>query len=172
MASSEKNLSEDPLSDIPALDDFKIGVVVSDWNSKVTDALRDGCLDLLRAKGVSEDNLHVIQVPGSYELPLGARLLDDKHNLDAVICLGCVVKGETRHDEYINQSVSNAIMQLGVMKSKPFLFGLLTCEDMQQAIDRSGGKHGNKGIECAVTAIQMVLLRKKLRQPGHKIGFS
>jgi len=171
MSSSEKSLSDDPLQDIPSLEDFKFGVVVSDWNDKITNALRDGCLELLRNKGVKEENLHTLQVPGSYELPLGARLLDDKHSLDALICLGCVVKGETRHDEYINQAVSSALMQLGVMKSKPYVFGLLTCETMQQAIDRAGGKYGNKGVECAITAIQMVLIRRLVKQPGGKIGF-
>ncbi len=130
------------------------------------------CREHLLQNGLKEENLFVLEVPGSFELPVGARMMDDRHNLDAVICLGCVVKGETRHDEYINQAVASALTQLGVLKSKPFVFGLLTCENMQQAIDRSGGKHGNKGVEAAATAIQMAMLRQELKQAPHRIGFS
>lgn len=172
MASSEKNLSSDVDFDSADLSELEIGLVVSNWNEEITTALREGCVSSLESKGLTQSQLHILQVPGAYELPLGARMLDEKHGLDAVICLGCVIKGETRHDEYINQSVANALMQLSVMKSKPYVFGLLTCDTMEQALDRAGGKHGNKGVECAVTAIQMILIRKELKKSAKKIGFS
>lgn len=173
MASTLKNLSKYDPNIIPHAADMSFGIVVSEWNAHITAALLDACHETLVKHGASPEKIFVSQVPGSYELPLGARILNGHHNPDAVICLGCVIKGETRHDEYINTAVANGIMQLGLMSAKPFVFGLLTVENEQQALDRAGGQHGNKGTECAVTAIRMVAL-KNAGPTGagkRKIGF-
>jgi 6,7-dimethyl-8-ribityllumazine synthase len=114
-----------------------------------------------------------ITVPGAFELPSGAKLLLSQLSLDAVVCIGCVIKGETKHDEYISQAVANGIMQLSLMSGKPVIFGVLTPLDMQQALDRAGGKYGNKGIEAAHTALQMIQLQADIKQKDKKgIGFS
>jgi 6,7-dimethyl-8-ribityllumazine synthase len=121
--------------------------------------------------GADTKNIHSIWVPGTFELPVGAKMLAQTQKLDAVICLGCVIKGETSHNEYINLSVANALQQMSIVSGKPFIFGVLTPNDMQQALDRAGGIHGNKGDEAAVTAIKMAALRKSLAEPEKKIGF-
>jgi len=154
------------------MEDFKIGIVVSDWNKEITESLLAGCKGTLIEHGISEDDLQVIHVPGSFELPTGARMLDDKYNLDAVICLGCVIEGETKHNEYINQAVATGITQLGILRSKPFIFGVLTPNSMEQAQDRAGGDHGNKGIEAAITALTMAKLKRDLKAAKKTIGFS
>ena len=149
----------------------KIGVITSDWNSEVTHKLLEGCRETLLKEGISEQHLYMIQVPGAFELPSGARMLDDKYNLDAVISLGCVIKGDTKHDEYINQAVAQGLMQLAILRSKPFIFGLLTTDNMQQAIERAGGAHGNKGIEAAATALKMIRIKRRLKSTNKTIGF-
>jgi 6,7-dimethyl-8-ribityllumazine synthase len=173
MASSLKNLSAYDDAVIPAADEMVFGVVVAEWNAHITHALYDGCVETLLKHGVKEDNIHVAQVPGAFELPTAARLLASRFPaVDAVICLGCVIKGETKHDEYINLSVANALQNLSITLSKPFIFGLLTPNDAQQALDRAGGKHGNKGVEAAVTAIRMAALKHDLGgKKKEKIGF-
>lgn len=171
MASELKNLSLYDAGDIPDGKDYKIGIVVAKWNRPITESLLNGCLDTLKEHGVKEDNIHVTWVPGSFELPYGANALDQREKLHALICLGCVIKGETPHNEYINQSVASALMQLGLMRQKPFIFGLLTPNTQEQAEDRAGGKHGNKGTEAAVTALEMISLSKKLKQSDKTIGF-
>jgi len=110
-------------------------------------------------------------VPGSFELTAGATVLGTELRLDAIICLGCVIKGETNHDEYINHAVATGLTQLGIQTGKPHIFGLLTVLNEQQALDRAGGRHGNKGVEAAVTAIRMVALKYALRHDLRKIGF-
>jgi len=142
--------------------DMTIGIVVSEWNPDITKALLKGALNILKKNGVLEKNIIVKYVPGSFELPLGAQLLEEAHHPDAIICLGCVIKGETSHYDYICSSVSNGIMQLNLKFSKPFIFGVLTCNTNQQATDRAGGIMGNKGEEAAHTAIAMVLLKKEI----------
>ncbi len=161
------------LSPIVADEDFSFGIIVSDWNSAITHALLEGCTNTLLQSHVAAENIHTIHVPGSFELPVGARLLAQRFpSAEAYICLGCVVKGETRHDEYINTSVAIALQNMSISSGKPFVFGLLTTENEQQAIDRAGGKYGNKGIECAETALKMAALRKELAESGKKkIGF-
>ncbi len=172
MASSLQNLSEYNPGNIPAGDAMLIGVVVSAWNPAITHALYDGCLSTLLQHGVKEENIFTIQVPGSFELPVGARMLSHKHSqLDAVICLGCVIKGETKHDEYINSSVASGLTSLSIAYNKPFVFGVLTPDNEQQAMDRAGGKYGNKGVEAAVTALRMAALRKELTKEKGRIGF-
>ncbi len=161
------------LSPVPSDENFAFGIIVSDWNSDITHNLLEGCTNTLLTNGISAENIHTIHVPGSFELPVGARLLAQRFpNLEAYICLGCVIKGDTRHDEYINSSVSMALQTMSVSSGKPFIFGVLTTENEQQAIDRAGGKYGNKGVECAETALKMANLRKELAESGKKkIGY-
>ena len=171
MASALKNLSSYDENNLPSAKEMKIGIVVSDWNETITHKLYEGCLETLLKQGADEELIQTVQVPGTFELPTGARLLLNNSEIDGVICIGCVIKGETSHNEYINQSVASALANMGAMTGIPHIFGVLTPNDMQQAIDRAGGKHGNKGVEAAVTAIRMVALRKSLSKEKHKIGF-
>ena len=121
--------------------------------------------------GAKEENIQTIQVPGAFELTSGAAMLASKHTLDAVICLGCVITGETTHNVYINQAVANGLTNLGIATGKSFIFGLLTPDTEQQALDRAGGKYGNKGVEAAVTAIRMAAIKKEVAEPKKRIGF-
>jgi 6,7-dimethyl-8-ribityllumazine synthase len=150
---------------------YKIGVVFSTWNKEITQVLYDGCKATLTEKGVQEEDIKSAEVPGAYELPLAAKYLLTHESLDAVICLGCVIKGDTKHDEYINNAVAQGIMQLSLHSGKPVIFGVLTPNDMQQALDRAGGIHGNKGVEAAMTALKMVSLEKSMSKDKKKIGF-
>ena len=172
MASSLKNLSEYNEDNIPSAEGMQVGIVVSEWNRDITHALYQGAIDTVLKHGVKEDDIHTLQVPGSFELPLGARMLAKKEKLDGVICLGCVIKGETTHNEYINQSVASALQSMSVTAGMPFVFGLLTPNNHQQAVDRAGGQHGNKGVEAAVTAIRMMSLKKETSGTKNKIGFN
>jgi len=171
MASSLKNLSQYDDSTLPDGSDLKVGIVLAEYHTDITHPLYEGAVDTLLENGVDEKNIHTIQVPGAFELPGGARLLSGRHKLDVVICIGCVIKGETPHNDYINQSVANALQTMTVASGKPYIFGLLTPNTHQQALDRAGGKHGNKGVECAVAALRMGALRKKFATPEKSIGF-
>lgn len=171
MASRLKNLSEYQAENIPSGKGKSFGIVVSEWNREITHALYDGCLDTLQEHDVDEDDIHVVQVPGSFELPVGAKMLAGYHKLDAVICLGCVIKGETKHDEYINQAVATGLMTLGIASGIPCIFGVLTPNTLEQAKARAGGEHGNKGVEAAVTALRMADLRDGLKRTKTSIGF-
>lgn len=172
MASALKNLSDYQDGEMPAADGMSFGIVVAEWNAEITHALFEGCYDTLVKHGAKASSIHTVQVPGSFELPVGAKMLMDRHKLDAVICIGCVIKGETSHNEYINYAVANSLVNLGMMYSKPFVFGVLTPDTEAQAKDRAGGKHGNKGVEAAVTAIRMVALKEQLKSAKGQIGFS
>lgn len=159
MASSLKNLSSYDPNHVPDASGMKFGIVVSEWNEEVTAALTEGAMNTLKKHGCKEENIKIITVPGSFELTFGCRLLADKHALDAVIALGCVIQGETKHFDYICQGVTHGITELNLEYDIPFIFGVLTTNNQEQALDRSGGKHGNKGDEAAITAIKMVGLR-------------
>lgn len=172
MSSALKNLSTYDEENMPDAADFKFGIVVSEWNNKITHTLHEGCVDTLLKHGAKEDNIFQAQVPGTFELPVGARMLAQKESLDAIICLGCVIKGETSHNEYINHSVASALQSLGMASSIPCIFGVLTPNTEEQAADRAGGKHGNKGVEAAATAIRMADLRKDLKFSKNTIGFT
>lgn len=172
MSSKSKNLSTYDLTKIPDCSDLKIGIVVSDWNDDITHSLYDGCLETLSKHGVLSKNILTIQVPGAFELPVGAKMLAGKEVLDAIICLGCVIKGETDHDIYINRAVAQGIMNMSIMSGKPIVFGLLTPNTKQQALDRAGGKYGNKGVEAAQTALRMSHLKSELKSTKSTIGFS
>ncbi|MCX6269896.1 MAG: 6,7-dimethyl-8-ribityllumazine synthase [Bacteroidetes bacterium] len=142
---------------------MKMGIVVSEWNDEITRALLYGTLQTLSSHDVAEENVLVRWVPGSFELPLSASLMLENELVDAVICLGCVIQGETRHFEFICQAVAQGITQVGLQYKKPVVFGVLTTDTISQARERSGGKYGNKGIEAALAAIRMVALSHDLR---------
>jgi 6,7-dimethyl-8-ribityllumazine synthase len=156
---STADLSEYDPASVPDASKMRFGIVVSDWNSHVTHALLDGAVKTLKKHGATGNNIIVKHVPGSFELTLGAQFLAEYDDLDAVICLGCVIQGETPHFNYICQSVTYGITKLNLEYNIPFIFGVLTTLNMEQALDRAGGKHGNKGDEAAVTAIKMAALQ-------------
>lgn len=158
------NLSYYNPEKVPEAGDMRFGIVVSDWNNDITHALLDGAKKTLMRHGASEDDIIVKHVPGSFEIVLGAQLLVENEDIDAVICLGCVIRGETPHFDYICQGVTQGIMMLNTDYNIPFIFGVLTTNDHQQAADRAGGKHGNKGDEAAVTAIKMVDLQREIEK--------
>jgi 6,7-dimethyl-8-ribityllumazine synthase len=162
MSSAHKNLSHFS-GEIPNAAAFRFGIIVSEWNTEITSALLQGAVDALLKAGAKQENIFTHWVPGSFELTLGAQLLLEKANtIDAVVCLGCVIQGETKHFDFICDAVANGITQLNIKYNKPVIFGVLTTNNQQQAIDRSGGKHGNKGEEAAVTAIKMLDLKSKV----------
>lgn len=171
MASSLKNLSSYDDSNMPSASEMRFGIVVAEWNAHITHALYEGCIETLLKHGAWADNIHAVQVPGSFELPSAARMLIGAKKLDAVIALGCVIQGETKHNEYINTAVANGLVQLGMASGIPCIFGVLTPDDEQQALDRAGGQHGNKGVEAAITAIRMAALKKSIGAGNQKIGF-
>ncbi|MES2650413.1 MAG: 6,7-dimethyl-8-ribityllumazine synthase [Bacteroidota bacterium] len=156
MASHLKNLSDFSHTTIPNGNAFKMAIVVAEWNAKITGALYEGALQTLLRHGVKEENIITMSVPGSFELTVAAEiLLNSKSNLDAVICLGCVIQGDTKHFDFICDAVANGITNVGIKHSKPVIFGVLTTNNEEQALDRAGGKHGNKGDEAAITALKM-----------------
>ncbi|MVN21503.1 6,7-dimethyl-8-ribityllumazine synthase [Mucilaginibacter arboris] len=158
MASQLKNLSDFSHTVIPSAAPYRFGIVVAEWNADVTRALLEGAYQTLIKHGAKEENIQTYPVPGSFELTSGADLLLKQGNLDAVICLGCVIQGETRHFDFICDAVANGVSNVAIKYSKPVIFGVLTTDNQQQALDRSGGKHGNKGDEAAITAIKMAEL--------------
>lgn len=151
--------------------DIKIGIVSTEWNPTIVDAMLASATKTLKSSGLKEDQIVSIVVPGAYELPLGAKLIMENSKVDAIICLGCVIKGETTHDEHINRSISSAIMQLGLMSDIPVIFGVLTTNNVEQAEERSGGKKGNKGEESALAALKMIDLKKSFSKTKKKIGY-
>lgn len=172
MSSKNNNLSETAHTQLPSIKGKKVAIVVSEWNEDITFSLRDGAIATLKDNGILEEDLFVQYVPGAYELPLGARMLLTNEKLDAVICIGCVIKGETMHDEYINHAVAKGIMDLGLTSGKPIIFGVLTPNTKEQALDRAGGKYGNKGVEAATTAIRMIALGTSIEGGKESIGFN
>lgn len=168
MASNLKQLGAVAPNTIPNCTNKRFGIVVSEYYEEITTALFEGAVKTLLEADVKEEDIYVSYVPGAYEMVLGSLKLYEEHQVDAVIALGCVVRGETDHDKYINQAVANGLMNLNIATGKPFIFGLLTPNTYQQAEDRAGGKHGNKGVECAQAALKMVAYYSK---PKGKVGF-
>lgn len=154
MATALHNLSKYNKESIPDASNMCFGIVVAEWNSDITNALLNGAVNTLEKHGALPENIHVKKVPGSFELIYGAHQMV-LHGYDAVIILGCVIRGETPHFDYICQGVTYGIAHLNTTSEIPIIYGLLTTNDLQQAIDRSGGKLGNKGDECAIDAIKM-----------------
>lgn len=161
MSTASHNLSIVP-ADLPSAANMHFGIVVSQWNSEVTEGLMHGAVSALVAAGCLESNITIKYVPGTVELTLGAQFFAEYTDVDAVIALGCVVQGETRHFDFVCQSVTQGITQLMISWNMPIAFGVLTTENMQQALDRSGGKYGNKGTEAAVAAVQMVAMQNEM----------
>ena len=158
MASNIDNnfdLEPDILSEVK---EMKFGIVVSNWNKNITNNLFDGAYNTLVKYGVKEKNIKKIEVPGSFELVHGCKIMQS-NNVDAVIAIGCIIKGETDHYDYICSSVSSGITQLNIINDTPIVFCVLTDHNIEQSISRSGGKHGNKGIESAVAAIKMASIK-------------
>lgn len=161
---STNNLSAYDPESVPNAKEMRFGIVVSDWNREITWSLLEGAVSTLKKHGASSKNIVVKHVPGSFELTLGAQFLAEYDDLDAVICVGCVIQGETPHFTYICQGVTQGITQLNMEYNIPFIFGVLTTNNHQQAVDRAGGKHGNKGDEAAVTAIKMAALQGSMEK--------
>lgn len=162
MATAESNLSSYDPATIPDANLMRIGIVVSEWNTDITSNLLKGALEVIREAGIREENLKVIHVPGSFELPLGAGLLFQNENVHGVVALGSVIRGETAHFDYVCQAVAQGTKDVSLKFMRPVIFGVLTDDNRQQSIDRSGGKHGNKGTEAAVAVLKMVHLQRNL----------
>jgi len=161
MATKNKNLSVFA-TPVPSAEDMRFGIVVAEWNSEVTEALLAGAVRTLREAGCAEHDIQIKYVPGTFELSLGVQFFAEYTDVDAVIALGCVIQGDTRHFDFICQGVTQGITQLMLQYNMPVAFGVLTTNDMQQAMDRAGGRHGNKGDEAAATAIKMVKLQNDM----------
>lgn len=149
---------------VPDASKMRFGIVVSDWNSDVTWSLLEGAVNTLKKHGANDKDIIIKHVPGSFELTLGAQFIAEYDDVDAVICLGCVIQGETPHFNFICHSVTQGITQLNMEYNIPFIFGVLTTNTNQQAVERAGGKHGNKGDEAAVTAIKMAVLQSNMEK--------
>lgn len=160
MATANKNLSNYDKTTIPNAKDFRFGIVVSQWNDKITEDLFNGAYNTLIDCGVSSENILRWDVPGSFELIYGCKKMQEQ-NVDAVIAIGSVIQGETKHFDFVCEGVSHGVKDLNVLHDTPVIFCVLTDNTLQQAVDRSGGKHGNKGTEAAIAAIKMAFLSKQ-----------
>jgi len=164
MATTYHNLSQYDATQVPDAHNMTFGIVVSEWNPKVTDSLLNGCVETLTKQGAQASNISVEHVPGSFELTFGAQQFVKQGNVDAVIILGCVVKGETPHFDYVCMGVTQGVTYLNATTDTPVIYGLVTANNMEQAIARSGGSLGNKGVECAIAAIKMINLVAHLKK--------
>ena len=156
MATEFHNLSDYDPAQVPSADGKRFGIVVADWNENITSRLLHGAVGTLRAHGVPDDHITVMHVPGSFELTFGASRMIEHTDVDAVIVLGSVVRGDTPHFDYVCQGVTQGVTELNTRTDVPVIFGLLTTDNMRQAEMRAGGELGNKGTECAVCAIKMI----------------
>lgn len=159
---STTNLSHYDKSQLPDAQSMRIGIVVSEWNSEITDNLLRGAVETLSDCGATLDYIRIVHVPGSYELTSGAQLLFENTNVEAVICLGSVIKGETPHFDFVCNAVAQGIKDVALAYKKPAIFGVLTDSNIEQSRARSGGALGNKGVEAAITAIKMIALKRQL----------
>jgi len=159
MATEGKNLSDYTQQNLPDARNMRIGLVVSAWNTQITEGMYTGAYHALLQNGVAEHNIYRLDVPGTFELTYGAKVLCDTQKYDAIVVIGCVIQGETRHFDFVCQGVTQGISHLNAIQNTPVIFCVLTDNNIQQSIDRSGGKHGNKGVEAAITAIQMANLK-------------
>lgn len=161
MATANKNLSEYDKNTIPSAKDFRFGIVVSEWNDKITEGLFSGAEKALLDCDALPNNIVRWNVPGSFELVYGAKRMIDTQKVDTVIVIGCVIQGETKHFDFVCEGVTQGIKDLNVQTDVPVIFCVLTDNNEQQSIDRSGGVHGNKGTEAAIAAIKMAYLRQQ-----------
>ena len=159
MATAGKDLSAYKKENLPDASTWRFGLVVSEWNNNVTENLAQGAIDALVENGVQPESINRMDVPGSFELVAGSRKFCEANNVDAVIAIGSVIQGETRHFDFVCQGTANGIADLNARYSTPVIFCVLTDNTLQQALDRSGGKHGNKGVEAAIAAIQMAAVK-------------
>lgn len=159
MATENKNLSHYDKNTIPNTNGLRFGIVVSEWNENITGGLYKGAIEGLTDNGVAEANIVTWNVPGSFELVYGSKKMIETQNVDAVIAIGSVIQGETKHFDFVCEAVAQGIKDLNVITNVPVVFCVLTDNNLQQAIDRSGGKHGNKGTEAAIVAIRMAALK-------------
>ena len=171
METANKNLSNYDKNLLPNASAFRFGIVVSEWNDRITNGLFDGAEAALLDCGVLPENIIRWNVPGSFELIYGSKKMIETENVDCVITIGCVIKGETMHFEFVCEGVTQGIKDLNIKSDVPVIFCLLTDNNEQQSIDRSGGIHGNKGTEAAIAAIKMEDLRKKANNKNTSIGF-
>jgi len=155
-------LSAFNIENTPSAADMRFGIVVSEWNVEITEALFEGCYNTLISLGANPAHIIRKNVPGSFELPSGAHYFAEYSNVDAVLCLGCVIQGETKHFDFICSAVAQGITSLNLQYALPFIFGVLTTNNLTQAKERAGGKHGNKGDEAAVSAVKMVALKREM----------
>jgi 6,7-dimethyl-8-ribityllumazine synthase len=162
MATVLKNLSETTVQSDKLFKKLTIGMVVADWNAEITHVLMNGAIDFLKEKGVKDKNIQVKFVPGAYELPLAAQWLAFRKDIDAVITIGCVIQGDTPHFDFICDACAHGVMDVGLHSNKPVIFGVLTTHNLKQAQERAGGKHGNKGVEAAETALKMLLVQDQI----------
>ncbi|MGK7649131.1 6,7-dimethyl-8-ribityllumazine synthase [Capnocytophaga sp. G1920] len=161
MATENKNLSQYDKKIIPNAESLRFGIITSQWNEQITYGMRNGAIETLKDCGAIDDNILLWEVPGSFELVHAAKRMLDTNEVDAIIVIGCVIQGETRHFDFVCQGVTQGIAQLNAEQSKvPIIFCVLTDNTFQQSLDRSGGKLGNKGVEAAITAIKMAVLGK------------
>jgi 6,7-dimethyl-8-ribityllumazine synthase len=158
------NLSSYDKSTLPDARTMRIGIVVSEWNSDITGSLLRGCMEALTDCGVSLDNIQVSHVPGSFELPVAADMMIVNRKVEAVICLGSIIRGETPHFDFVSHACATGVQQVSLKHTKPVIFGVLTDNSIDQARERSGGSKGNKGIEAAITAIKMIDLQRELEE--------
>ncbi len=159
MATAGRNLSEYKKISTPNGADFRIGIVVSEWNDDITFNLLDGAKSALLENGVGEENILIYYVPGAFELPIGCQFMFDAHQVDGIVAIGSVIQGETKHFDFVCSGATEGIMNVMLKFNKPVSYCLLTDNNKQQAIDRSGGLHGNKGIECAIALLKMIALK-------------
>lgn len=163
MATAGKDFSEFNRQSLPSSAHFRVGIVVSQWNGEITGALLRGALEVMDAAGIPRDQVHQLDVPGAFELPLASRWLLEQGGCDGVIAIGSVIRGETPHFDFVCSACANGIMDVGLATGKPAIFCVLTDDTLAQAQDRSGGQHGNKGVDCAVACLQMIAAREGLQ---------
>ena len=164
MATINKNLSEYDKKTVPNAKDFRFGIVVSEWNENITGGLYKGAVEALIENGALEENIVSWDVPGSFELIYGSKKMIETQKVDAIIAIGSVIQGETKHFDFVCEAVAQGIKDLNVQTDIPVIFCVLTDNTLQQAIDRSGGIHGNKGTEAGIVAIRMAYLRRQSTQ--------
>lgn len=162
MATKGNNLSVIHQTALPSGKGRRVAIACAEWNSEITDALLQGALDVLQKAGISKKNIVVVRTPGAFELPLACQWLLQEKKIEGVIAIGSVIQGETRHFDFVCQGVTQGIMEVGLKYNKPAVFCVLTDNNLKQAKDRSGGRHGNKGAECAAALLKMLNIRSSL----------
>lgn len=172
MATANRNLSEYNKDFVPNGADFRIGIVVSEWNDTITLNLLKGAKEALLENGVKDENILIRFVPGTFELPLGAQYMCEFTEVEGIIAIGVVIQGETKHFDFVCEGATQGIKDVTLQYNTPISFCVLTDNNMQQSIDRSGGKHGNKGIECAIACMKMISLKRDFEMASNAGKFN